>query len=514
MNEQFLKIGTKKPMRGIFNLSYEKKFTCDMGYLIPIVAEHVVPGDIFNIGNEIVVRMQPAVAPILHEINIKTEYFFVPNRLIMGSLDEEDWENFITGGKDGTDTTTLDTWTPTGSYTDEGSLWDYFGFPTTGTPGTPMVPTGTLPLAFPRNAYNKVWNEWYRDENLQTERSYDDQSLALRNWEKDYFTASMPWLQRGNSPSLPITLSGTIDITGKSQTIKFRTNSDSTARDLAITSSGDLYTTTSPSANSIAWWSEPSLETDISNGTATSFNISDFRLAAQIQKFQELNARAGVRLTEFLQAHFNTAPNDSRLQRSEYIGGSIQPLIISEVLQTSESGTTDQGNMAGHGISAAQNYIAKYRVPEHGVILGLMSIIPRTLYQQGINRQWLYESRYDFPDPLFVDLSEQEVYQAEIFVTNGNATANETIFGYIGRYDEMRTKQSMVCGSMRSTFDYWHLSRQFTSAPTLNSSFLQCNPRKDFLAVTTEDGFIVSVVNKITAIRPIPTMNRPGILGV
>lgn len=515
MNDTFLKTGARKPMRGNFNLSYEKKFTCDMGEIIPIVAELMIPGDVFNINNSIVARMQPLVAPIMHEINIKTEYFFVPTRLIMGSLTEEDWEKFITGGKDGDDTTSLDTWQPTGSYSDEGSLWDYFGYPITSTPGTPIIPAGTLPLAFKRNAYNRIWNEWYRDENLQTERLYSDQSLAKRNWEKDYFCASLPWLQRGTAGALPVT--GIIPLES-SGVFKLTKDSSATENHLYTNSSHVFYADGAPGAQGPYSYSD-GLQVDMSN--SSTFDISDLRVSAQLQKYQELNARAGVRLIEWINAHFGVDVQDYRLQRSEFIGASSQPLIISEVLQTSGSATagavdvdSPQGTLTGHGISVNRNRIAKYRAPEHGYLIGLMTIMPRTVYQQGINKTDIYESRFDWPDPLFVNLSEQEILQAEIFLTHNDADENETIFGFIGRYDELRVNHSMVCSGMRSDFDHWHISRQFASAPILNSSFLQCNPRKDIFAVPSEDGFIINVGNIISAVRPIPEMNLPGVLGL
>ena len=199
--------------------------------------------------------------------------------------------------------------------------------------------------------------------------------------------------------------------------------------------------------------------------TAATFNVADLRLAFQIQKWMERNARAGARYTEYLRAHFGVAPKDERLQRPEYIGGSRNACIISEVLKT---GTTDatspQGNLAGHGITAGETYIAKYHAQEFGVIMGIMSIMPRTAYQQGIDRQWLRRSRYDFYSPEFANLSEQAVERAELYAS-GVEAENRTIFGYQGRYDEMRVKRSQVCGLMRTDFNYWHLGRIFPRRP-------------------------------------------------
>lgn len=503
--QQFENIGVKIPAKGKFDLSYEKKFTGDMGYLYPILCELMLPGDVWNVGVNVIARMQPLVAPVLHRMDIKIEYFAVPLRKLCyqsGEVDEDAWESFITGGEDGDDTTTLDRWTPTGAETDPGSLWDYFGWPITDTPGTPFVPTGTTPLAFPLYAYNKIWNEWYRAEHIQEERAYNDSSKALRNRPKDYFTAALPWQELGDPMAIgtdiigldrDITMTGDIN-TPTSGVLKSTTNEGVRLDNFSPMTSGEEVR-----------WNDPAL-------TGAGFDIHDLRLSKQVQKWKELNARAGVRLTEYLQAHFNVRPQDSRLQRSEYLGGTQMPLMVSEVLQTSRSDTGEDplGTMGGHGITGGDEYICKYRAEEHMIIIGLLSIVPENLYQQGINRQWLYENRYDWPNPMFVNLSEQEVYQAEIYATNGDAEENETVFGFIGRYDEHRVKHSMVCGGMREDFDHWHISEQYASAPTLNSSFIECDPRKDIFAAPSEDGFIISVGNNITAIRPIPTMNVPG----
>ena len=496
--QQFERIGTKTPARAKFDLRHELKTTGDMGYIYPIFKKICMPGSVWNIGVNAIIRMQPLVAPVLHRIDVKIEYFFVPLRLITyqeGELDEKAWTDFITGGDDGDDTTTLDTWTPTGAYSDAGSLWDYFGFPITATPGTPFVPTGTIPLAFPLYAYNKIWNEWYRAEHIQTERTYNDMSLALRNWEKDYFTAALPWQELGDAVA--------IDLVASAEWVQ---SSGAGSQYVFYYDDGDSRPDT---AGTVA---------TLNNNTVSSaVDVHDLRLAYQIQKWKELNARAGVRYTEYLQAYFDVHPEDSRLQRSEYLGGTQMPLVISEVLNQSaitefdsDDVITPQGDMSGHGITGGNDFICKYRAEEWGIILGLLSIIPEPLYQQGIPRELLYESRYDWPNPLFVGLSEQEIYQAEIFATHNNQSENETIFGYIGRYDEHRVMHSLVTGGMRSDFDHWHISRQFAAAPTLNDSFLQCSPRKDIFAVPSEDGFIISIGNDITAIQPIPAMNVPG----
>ena len=361
-----------------------------------------------------------------------------------------------------------------------------------------MDPDGAYPLDFPRRAYNLVYNEYYRDENLQTEVALTNETILNRAWEKDYFTSSLPWQQRGTAPALPI--SGTTKalwpgILGGT----------------AFTVSGNAADATRPFNVNTKVFMEANT-VDLSS--ATTFDIADLRLAFQIQKWMERNARAGVRYTEFLRAHFGVSPRDERLQRPEYIGGSKAPCIISEVLQTSSTdSTTPQGNLAGHGITVSDAYCGKYHAQEFGLIIGIMSIMPRSAYSQGIDKQWLRKTKYDFYFPEFANLSEQAILNAEICAT-GTPAHNQDIFGYQGRYDEMRTKNSQIVSGMRTTFDYWHLGRQFNtgSPPVLNEDFIKCVPRKDIFAVPSEPGLIVNFANIIKAFRPLPYMAVPGLI--
>jgi len=504
-------VSSLRPGRSMFDLSYEKKFTCDMGQLIPVMCDELVPGDKFKIGNQAVIRFQPLVAPVLHEINMYVHYFFVPYRLLW-----EDWEDFITGGIDGDDTTALPYWTPTDptGYA-EGSLWDFLGFP------VDIDPELRRPLNFPRLAYNLIYNEYYRDETTIPEVALTNEAILNRCWEKDYFTSSLPWQQRSSSPpALPI--SGNVPVTGIGtrtnvwplgpvtayQTGETGTVTYTNAKDASgATTDRDIYIEEDGTSGF------PNIRVDLSQGTT--FDVADLRLAFQIQKWMERNARAGARYTEFLKGHFGVSPKDSRLQRPEYCGGSKSPIIISEVLQTSSTdATTPQGNMAGHGISASQSYAGSYFAEEFGLIMGLMSVMPRSTYQNGINRQWLRQTKYDFYFPEFANLSEQAIEEVEICAHDGNTVNNIRLFGYQGRYDELRTKDNMVCSGMRSTFDYWHLGRQFdpASPPSLNAAFLTCTPRKDIFAVPSDPGLIVSFANIIKAFRPLPIQSEPGLI--
>lgn len=490
----FKRVGALSPGRSVFDLSYDKKFTADMGYLYPVMCDEVVPGDRWKIGNEIIIRFQPLVAPVLHEINAYVHYYFVPYRLL-----DETWEDFITGGVDGDSEAVLPRWNPTN--TAVGSLWDYFGFP------TGVVPTGRLPLDYMRRAYNLVYNEYYRDETLIDEVALTNEIILKRAWEKDYFTSALPWQQRGTAPALPIS--------GTSQALwalgDFVADVPPSMAGFVNTSSPNMYTGNTGSQqrdNALAFFNKNSV--DLSE--ATTFNVSDLRLAFQIQKWLERNARAGVRYTEFLGAHFGVNPRDDRLQRPEYLGGSKNPVIVSEVLQTSSTDTeSPQGNLAGHGITVGSTFCADYFAQEFGLIIGIMSVMPKPAYQQGIDRQWLRQTKYDFYFPEFANLSEQAIERVELYASAVEAE-NETIFGYQGRYDEMRVKRNMVCGLMRTDFNYWHMGRIFGSAPGLNQSFIDCDATKRIFAVPSEPGLIIDVGNRITAIRPMPIQSEPGLI--
>ena len=492
-SQVFKRIGAVMPGRSVFDLSYDKKMTADMGYLYPIMCDEVVPGDKFEIGNEIVIRFQPLVAPVLHEINSYVHYYFVPYRLL-----DDTWEDFITGGVEGDSVAVLPRWDPT-SY-GVGSLWDYLGFPAA------IKPTGRLPLDYPRRAYNLIYNEYYRDETLVDEVALTNENILKRAWEKDYFTSALPWQQRGTAPALPIS--------GMSNAVFGDMIVAAAAQGGTLTvpntvNDGRIFVPNLQSATNL----RAALNTNtVDLSEATTFDVADLRLAFQIQKWLERNARAGVRYTEFLGAHFGVHPRDDRLQRPEYLGGSKNPVIISEVLQTSSTDAeSPQGNLAGHGISVGQTFCASYFAQEFGLIMGIMSVMPKPAYQQGIDRQWLRQTKYDFYFPEFANLSEQAIERVELYASAVEAE-NKTIFGYQGRYDEMRVKRNMVCSLMRTDFNYWHMGRIFASAPALNETFIDCDATKRIFAVPSEPGLIIDVGNRIRAIRPMPIQSEPGLI--
>lgn len=493
-NRLFKNVGSVNPGKSVFNLSYEKKFTCDMGQLIPVMCDEVVPGDFFEIGSQAVIRFQPLVAPVLHEINMYVHYFFVPFRILW-----DEWETFITRGIDGDQEPAIPEWDPT-SFS-EGSLWDFLGFP------IDIDCDGVFPVAFPMYAYNTIYNEYYRDENLVTEVDIDQEEILNRAWEKDYFTSALLEQQRGTAPALPIDGTTSADFTSA-----VSGTSPDNASNRVQQYGGSLYM---PGGTVNADLLTALNKNTVDLSVASTFDIADLRLAFQIQKWMERNNRAGARYTEFLRSHFGVSPRDDRLQRPEYIGGAKSPVIVSEVLQTSSTDvTTPQGNMAGHAIGVNDAYCGKYHVKEYGLIMGIMSVMPKPAYQQGINKQWLKKTSYDYYFPEFAHLSEQAIINAELCVKDNDSAYNNSVFGYAGRYDEMRIKQNMVCSGMRDTFDYWHLGRIFDpgSLPALNDSFITCVPDKRIFAVESDPGLIVSFANIIKAIRPLPIIAEPGLV--
>ena len=526
----FSSVGALIPGRTFFNLSYSKKFNCDMGKLIPIMCDEVVPGDVFKIGNDFTIRFEPLISPVMEDIYARVLYFFVPYRLLKrdclgdmngaGSVngDTFDWEDFLAQGKDGkTITQVLPRWIPTKNT--KYSLWDYLGFP------VGISPAGAYPLNFPREAYNFVWNEWFRNENIDDEVSLDNEDILNIRWNRDYFTAALPFQQKGTAP----VLSGDILYEGSDDyyhPVNIFSTYNSGQQPLAVAVGGSSVATALVNGNKELY--HVAAGTVSSNGGISpkdgasqvvygGFNIAQLRLCVQTQKWLERNARAGTRYTELLRSHFGVSPTDARLDRPEYIGGSKTPIIVSEVLQTSaspldgESGSP-QGTMAGHGISIDRNYVAKYRVEEYGLILGLLCVAPKHGYGgQGINRQWLRRDRLDFYFPEFAHLSEQGIETAEIYATDSEAN-NTDLFGYIGRYDEMRHKQDMCCADFRAEYQDWTLNEFYETKPLLNSSFVEANVRKNIFAVRNFPGIKVNFGNVIHAYRPLPLIGEPGLV--
>lgn len=524
----FRQIGGRYPKRSAFDLSHDYKFTCDIGKLIPILSKEAIPGDYWQIGNEVVVRLQPLASPIMHELNVYVHYYFVPHRILW-----KYWEDFITGGKDGDFAVSVPAYSfnslgaPSGSpsTTAEGSLWDYLGYPTVSS--TPS--TSYRPRCFRQRAYNLIWYEYYRDQNLARKDTHyqlindfytaDDHYHTVvdvphssyiynRCWEKDYFTSALPSQQRGSPVALPIRGSVPLDFSNAVATSTGLTSLANVQTGYFSGDPGYRLADGSPVGQNIRNALNKGVG-DLSN--ASSFDVNEMRLAFQIQRWMELNMRAGARYTEFLKAHYAAFPRDERLMRPEYIGGSKSPVIISEVLQTSATeAASPQGTMSGHGITVDMNFCCKYRVQEHGTIMGIMSVIPRTAYQQGIPREDNLRTKYDYFFPEFQHLGEQEVRNSEIYANYTNL--DDSIFGYQGRYNEYRYAPSRVAGEMRSSLNYWHMGRIFANRPYLNHSFVQCVVDKRNFLVQNSHSLLVNFANRIRAVRPMVRDPSPGLI--
>lgn len=490
--------------KNIFNLSHENKLTCDMGKLVPFYLEEILPGDSFKVSSQLIVRLAPLVAPMMHQVDVFTHFFFVPNRLVY-----KDWEEFITGGQDGASTAVCPTITsPSGGFA-VGSLADYLGVPT-GVGGLSC-------LALPFRAYNKIYNDWYRDETLMDEVTINMNSgadsttntgLLTRCWKKDYFTSALPFAQRGDPVYLPLGVSAPVVTTDQLTRINAANGgnpwSSINVSQIVVSNTIGLH------GQPVAAGTDTQLRADLSSATAATIN--DIRAAFQVQRWMEKNARAGYRYVEQILSHFGVRSSDARLQRAEFLGGGRSPIVVSEVLQTSQTdGTSPQGNMAGHGFSAHVSHSFTKTFEEHGYVIGILSIMPKANYQQGLARMWNRRSRTDWYWPVFSHLGEQAVLNKELYAQGTDD--DNGIFGYQGRYDEYRRHYSQVHGQFRDTLDYWHMGRIFSELPTLSANFVKCEPTTRVFAVqsaSVNDHCWVQVYNNVKAVRPIPKYSDPG----
>lgn len=506
MKNIFNSIQLQKPKRNYFDLTHDVKLSANMGELTPILTLECVPGDKFDLSCESIIRFAPMIAPVMHRMDVTMHYFFVPNRILWPN-----WEKFITNN--GPNGTGIDFVAPF-IQIDKNDvvnqrLLNYLGIPINPYGSTTAETISALPLA----AYQAIYNEYYRDQNLITpvNATLTDgnngsnyatlTTLRKRAWEHDYFTASLPFAQKGAAVDIPL---GQI----QDNAPIYR---DTTSGPTPTVLTGTPYSVTVAGSNS------ESTSTDLFAATGglevEPTTINDLRRAYRLQEWLEKNARGGTRYIESILSHFGVKSSDSRLQRPEYITGVKTPVVISEVLNT--SGTVDQlpqGNMAGHGIAVSSGRSGSYYCEEHGYIIGIMSVMPKTAYQQGIPRTFLKFDPLDYFWPSFANIGEQEVANRELFAFTN--TGSNT-FGYVPRYAEYKFMPSRVAGDFATSLDYWHLGRIFNTQPSLNGTFIECTPEATdrIFAVTDPDSqkLYCHVLNKIKAVRPMPKYGTPTI---
>ena len=501
----FNSIKLERPKKNVFDLTHDVKLSADMGNLVPILTLECVPGDKFELGCESLIRFSPLIAPVMHRMDVSMHYFFVPNRILW-----DNWEKFITDANSGAVMPYISSNNFQPQYANSSQAGtsslnaDYLGVPTPPN-GATDVNINALPFA----AYQCIYNEYYRDQNLIAPIDYKlvDGSnstsfarvrelceLRKRAWEHDYFTAALPFAQKGAAVDIPLgefpqnvpvqtTTSGGVTLTGS-------TNQN--------VSEGDG----SPLAPNTLFAATEGIE-------LAPTTINDLRRAFRLQEWLEKNARGGTRYIESILTHFGVRSSDKRLQRPEYITGVKSPVVISEIVNT--TGQTEglpQGNMAGHAMSVSSGRSGSYYCEEHGYIIGIMSVMPKTAYQQGIPKTFLKNDTLDYYWPSFAHIGEQPVVNNELYAYT--ATGDDT-FGYVPRYSEYKFMPSRVAADFRDdTLNFWHLGRIFEEQPSLSAAFVECEPTKRIFAV--EDGvqsLYCHVLNKIKAVRPMPKFGTP-----
>jgi hypothetical protein len=505
MKHEFSRVPKAEIQRSVFNRSHDLKTTFDAGYLVPIFVDEALPGDTFTLNTTAFGRLATPINPIMDNIHIETFFFAVPHRLVW-----DNWEKFCGEQTDPGDSTDYLIPTVTTSAAN-GSLYDYMG-----------IPTG-VSLTFNNlagRAYNLIWNEWFRDENLQDSVTVDkgdgpdtasNYTLLKRGKRHDYFTSCLPWPQKGDAVNLPlgqkayvatdVAAAGT-RLTVDAPTIgvdPYQMNTSGVA--LSI-----LNNTDTTEANR--------MYADLSDATAATIN--ELREAFQIQRLYERDARGGTRYTEIIQSHFGVTSPDARLQRPEYLGGGRDRINIHPISQTSSTdATTPQGNMSAFGTTGFGGHGFSKSFTEHSVIIGLINVYADLTYQQGLNRMFSRQDRWDFYWPALAHLGEQAVLNKEIYA-QGTAD-DDGVFGYQERFAEYRYKPSMITGQFRSNYatslDVWHLAQDFTALPALNASFIEENPPIDrVVAVPTEPDILLDAYFDLKCARPMPTYSVPGLI--
>lgn len=509
--------------RSKFSLSHYRLFSGRMGYMMPIGITECLPGDTFQQATSVFLRCSPLVTPVMHPVHVTVHHWFIPTRLLW-----DKWEDFITGGPDGMDASIMPTIkAPASGGFAVGSLADYMAVPS----GVPNLEVCALPF----RAYALLYNECYRDQDLEQELPLSLESgldtttnttLQRCDWARDYFTTARPWPQKGPAVTVPVNSvagSGQVfPVTGAGEALpsfSFEGTSGVGPLTVAQGAAVGVNAVQSPSFSVVnsQWvnknmrWYDPALQVDMSGLKIEggSVDVNQLREAFALQRFEEHRALYGSRYVEYLR-YLGVKSSDARLQRPEYLGGSRQTIQFSEVLQTAPGGEDPVGALKGHGIGAMRTNRYRRFFEEHGYVLTVMMVRPISVYMQGLSRMWNRRVKEDYYQRELQHIGQQEVLTKELYAGNEQGpTADDTVFGYQNRYDEYRWHESYVSGEFRNILNSWHMARDFANEPTLNADFINAVPTTRIFAAQQNDTLYCMANHSIQARRLMSKYGNP-----